>query len=68
MVLPETRDDDQQSKRKTVTPFPTSLHANEAAPCIEGYAVDESRGEEGNQEVERGMGSSNLFVEVLHEP
>lgn len=68
MVLPGTRDEGQQSKRKPGTPCPTSLHANKAAPCIEGHAVDESRSEEGNQEVERAMGSSNIFVEVLHEP
>lgn len=44
----------------------TGLHADEAAPCIECHAVDESGGEEGDEEIDRGVGSSDILVEVLH--
>ncbi len=46
--------------------FPTSLHANEAAPCVEGHTVDEPRCEKRHQDVERSVGSRNVFLEVLH--
>jgi hypothetical protein len=45
----------------------TGLHANEAAPGIECHAIDQSGSEKGNQQVDGGVGFSDVLVEVVHE-
>lgn len=46
---------------------PTSLHADEAAPRVKGHTVDEPRRKEGNDQEERGVGWSDLLLEVVHQ-